>query len=119
MMHWVVPVVVAVVTGLVTALIVVTTMRRKVFVPPTVPGIGESGSFTRAEVARHDQPEDAWIIVEGKVYDITGYIDDHPGGAAIMNNLGADNTKAVLHGPQHPETVRDILAMHVIGDLTE
>lgn len=116
------PVVVALVVGLVTALVLVVSMRRNVLVPPVVseiPSTEENGRYSRQEVARHDLPDDAWIIVDSKVYNITDYIDDHPGGSSILNNLGADNTKAVLEGPQHPETVRDILNMHFIGEVTD
>lgn len=119
-MNWLIPVFLALIAGLVTAVLLVTSMRRNVFVPPDVAEIGDdNGMYSRAQVATHDQPDDAWIIVGDKVYNITSYIDDHPGGSAILNNLGADNTKAVLEGPQHPESVRDILAMHHIGQLSD
>jgi len=32
------------------------------------------------EVARHNKPDDAWIVLHGRVYDITNYIPKHPGG---------------------------------------
>jgi len=68
-------------------------------------------------VARHDDPSDAWIIIEGKVYDVTRYVDEHPGGSAILNNAGADST-AGFNGPQHSrETVLPILDMYYVGDL--
>lgn len=38
------------------------------------------GNLSKEEVAKHNKPTDAWIIVDGKVYDITTYIDLHPGG---------------------------------------
>lgn len=38
------------------------------------------GNLTKEEVSRHNSASDAWIIVDGKVYDVTTYVDLHPGG---------------------------------------
>jgi uncharacterized protein with NAD-binding domain and iron-sulfur cluster len=42
------------------------------------------------EVKLHNKPSDAWIIYQGYVYDITYFIDDHPGGIFINLALGND-----------------------------
>ncbi|EIE24572.1 cytochrome b5 [Coccomyxa subellipsoidea C-169] len=56
-------------------------------------------SFTLEEVSKHNKKEDAWIVVNGKVYDITAHIMNHPGWEcacgistvlAIMRVLGTD-----------------------------
>ncbi len=38
------------------------------------------------------------------MYDLTDYVDEHPGGESILNNVGKDSTEG-FHGPQHPATV--------------
>lgn len=55
------------------------------------------GKVTVDEVARHCTEEDAWIIVDGRVYDVTEYVAIHPGGDAILRNVGADSS-AGFHG---------------------
>jgi cytochrome b involved in lipid metabolism len=51
------------------------------------------GPFTREEVAVHDKPDDVWVIIDGKVYDITAFVDEHPGGPDnILQNAGGDAT---------------------------
>jgi cytochrome b involved in lipid metabolism len=75
-----------------------------------------SGPFTKEEVAKHNTASDAWIIVKEKVYDVTDYVDSHPGGEAILRNAGADSTVG-FEGPQHPVSVWDVLDTYYIGDL--
>lgn len=33
-----------------------------------------------SEVLLHDQPNDIWIIVNGHVYDMSSFTEEHPGG---------------------------------------
>lgn len=73
--------------------------------------------YTATEVAKHNNEKDAWIIVKGKVYDVTPYIEEHPGGSAILKNAGGDATEG-FHGPQHPPRVFDIIDDFLIGKLT-
>ncbi|KAJ1496993.1 hypothetical protein HMI55_005748 [Coelomomyces lativittatus] len=46
------------------------------------------------EVAQHRQPDDCWVAIRGQVYDVTKFIDKHPGGRKILlKNVGTDATK--------------------------
>ena len=35
--------------------------------------------FTTSDVASHNKPGDLYIVVDGDVYDVTKFQDDHPG----------------------------------------
>eukprot|EP00695_Tsukubamonas_globosa_P000113 TRINITY_DN1088_c0_g1_i1.p1 TRINITY_DN1088_c0_g1~~TRINITY_DN1088_c0_g1_i1.p1 ORF type:complete len:143 (-),score=30.84 TRINITY_DN1088_c0_g1_i1:29-457(-) len=76
-------------------------------------------SFTAAEIAKHDTHEDCWIIVRKKVYDVTRFLDDHPGGGeVIVEQGGADSTNA-FEGVGHSEQAKRDLEKYYIGDLAE
>lgn len=51
-----------------------------------------------------------------QVFDVTEYVDIHPGADAILRNAGGDSTEGFF-GPQHPPTTVDLLAEYYIGDL--
>ncbi|GIL75476.1 hypothetical protein Vretifemale_5257, partial [Volvox reticuliferus] len=84
----------------------------------------EFGIYTLDQVAQHNKRDDAWIIVQHKetkeyrVYDITDYVDEHPGGESILKNIGGDATEG-FHGPQHPITTYVLVEEYCIGKLAE
>ncbi|CAK7563385.1 MAG: hypothetical protein SEPTF4163_001253 [Sporothrix epigloea] len=51
-------------------------------------------TFTQAEVASHNKPDSLYITVDGDVYDLTKFQDDHPGGKKILARVaGKDASK--------------------------
>lgn len=48
-----------------------------------------------SEVGLHKSEESCWIVLNGKVLDVTNYLEEHPGGVnKIMQYAGQDATKA-------------------------
>ncbi|KAL3477968.1 putative mitochondrial cytochrome b2 [Aspergillus californicus] len=57
--------------------------------------------FNAAEVAKHNSKESCWVILYGKVYDVTDFLSEHPGGSKIILKLsGKDATEE--YDPIHP-----------------
>ncbi|KAJ5605928.1 hypothetical protein N7510_008709 [Penicillium lagena] len=54
-----------------------------------------SKSFTPADVASHNNADNGlYIIVDSSVYDVTEFINEHPGGAKILKRVaGKDASK--------------------------
>lgn len=36
-------------------------------------------TYTWLEVTEHMTEESCWLVIDGKVFDVTKYLDDHPG----------------------------------------
>ncbi|GAB0099579.1 Cytochrome b5 reductase 4 [Sergentomyia squamirostris] len=55
---------------------------------------GVIAPVSHAELAKHCKQADAWIAIRGKVYNVTRYLDFHPGGIdELMRGVGTDATK--------------------------
>ncbi|CAO2822906.1 unnamed protein product [Amaranthus hypochondriacus] len=78
----------------------------------------EPRRYTKAEISLHNKRTDCWIIIKDKVYDITSYVEEHPGGDAILTHAGDDSTEGFF-GPQHGTRVFDIIEDFCIGDLKQ
>ncbi|KAG7311095.1 hypothetical protein JYU34_003960 [Plutella xylostella] len=73
--------------------------------------------FTREQVAAHSQPGDAFIIIDNVVYDVTAFLDDHPGGAEVLlDNAGRDASDC-FHDIGHSQDARDWMLQFRAGEV--
>ena len=57
-------------------------------------------AFSKAEVAKHATPSDCWAIINGNVYNLTKWINQHPGGPGVIKALCGQDGSAQFNG-QH------------------
>ncbi|QOU21007.1 hypothetical protein BRETT_000724 [Brettanomyces bruxellensis] len=57
--------------------------------------------ITKARLQQHHSRRDCWVSLNGKVFDITNYLDFHPGGRDLLvENAGKDAT--LIFQKYHP-----------------
>uniref|UniRef100_A0A8C4SVH4 Cytochrome b5 n=1 Tax=Erpetoichthys calabaricus TaxID=27687 RepID=A0A8C4SVH4_ERPCA len=53
--------------------------------------------FTLEEVKKHNVSKNTWVIIHDKVYDVTHFLDEHPGGEEVLlEQAGGDATEKML-----------------------
>ncbi|KAH7102682.1 cytochrome b5 [Auriculariales sp. MPI-PUGE-AT-0066] len=71
---------------------------------------------TLAEIAAHNTRESAWLVLSGKVYDATKFLDEHPGGdEVIIAEAGKRDATEAFEDIGHSDEARTILADLLIG----
>ncbi|KAL5333208.1 FMN-dependent dehydrogenase-domain-containing protein [Aspergillus crustosus] len=59
--------------------------------------IAESPLISVQDVVSHNTPDDCWVVIKDEVWDLTGFVNEHPGGSGvILKYAGKDVTEAFL-----------------------
>ncbi|MBP7006848.1 MAG: hypothetical protein KBC44_01160 [Candidatus Pacebacteria bacterium] len=75
-------------------------------------------TLSSTEVAKHSTREDCYLIVKNIVYDVTTYIDKHPGGKSkIVNKCGQESSSAFA--AIHSNFAWNLLAKYYVADLVK
>jgi len=76
-------------------------------------------TLSLTELAAHNHPNDAWIAVNGVVWDVTGFADLHPGGAGVIEETFGKDASQVYNGVHGPGLIgRHFGVEKKVGKLT-
>jgi cytochrome b involved in lipid metabolism len=85
---------------------------------PQTPAVNQLKTFTQADLSAKNTESDCYVAVLNKVYDVTAYIGQHPGGKDILKGCGKK-----LDGVKHPggsftgSEIQGILKEYYLGEL--
>lgn len=80
-------------------------------------------TLTLAEISKHSSQNDCWMVIDNKVYNLTAYLNMHPGGPnTILSYCGSDgtnafNTKDRSRASSHSSYATSLLDSYYIGDV--
>ncbi|KAK7873588.1 hypothetical protein R5R35_009288 [Gryllus longicercus] len=72
-----------------------------------------------SEVAWHDHHGDCWIVVYDRVYDLTPFLWEHPGGEEILLDYAGRDATLAFAGIGHGPAMLLALRPHLVGRLPE
>src|SRR5258706_8852552 len=79
-------------------------------------------TFTRDEVAKNNTDDSVWFVIDSKVYDVTDFVDAHPGGEAVLKQVaGTDATEAFynLHRQEVLQKYSDLCIGTIKGEKSQ
>ncbi|PPQ75994.1 hypothetical protein CVT26_005946 [Gymnopilus dilepis] len=76
--------------------------------------------YTAEDVADHAEPSSCWVSRAGKVYDVTSFLRDHPGGDDLILQYAGKDVEEVMRDKlehEHSDSAYSMLDEYVIGRL--
>ncbi|ORX52958.1 cytochrome b5 [Piromyces finnis] len=75
--------------------------------------------YTMEEVSKHCTIEDCWIIFNGIIYDITEYLNFHPGGKNILIKYAGKDGTDIFYKCHPWVDCNSLLKNYAVGSLAE
>jgi len=83
------------------------------------PEVATASVYTMAKVKENNSATSCWSVINGKVYDLTKWINSHPGGSSAIKGLcGIDGTSSFTAQHRGQGSPASTLAGYLLGPLT-
>jgi hypothetical protein len=80
-------------------------------------GFDDNPRFSRAEVANHGSRDSLWLVAGTKVYDVTQFVDQHPGGTGSLTKRAGGCTDCTRDFGFHSSRAQALWKSFYIGEL--
>ncbi|KAH7131819.1 cytochrome b5-like heme/steroid binding domain-containing protein [Dendryphion nanum] len=74
-------------------------------------------TFSLTKLATHNKQSDLWVAVHGKVYDLTSFASDHPGGIEVLKDCAGTDGSEIYDYAGHSEGTVNMLRRFEVGVL--
>lgn len=81
--------------------------------------MAELKTYSLEEVKKHNTPESCWFVIHDKVYDVTAFLNDHPGGEEVLHEQAGLVSTEPFEDVGHSTDAREMMEEYCIGQLTE
>ncbi|GAA6060455.1 hypothetical protein JCM10212_000883 [Sporobolomyces blumeae] len=74
--------------------------------------------YTAEDVEAHSSASDCWVTYRGKVYDVTRFLEDHPGGDELILSYAGKDVEEVMDDPMehsHSDSAYSVLDEYQVG----
>ena len=75
----------------------------------------EEKVFTMEDLKEHAHVSSCWILIKGNVYDVTSFIDEHPGGSEIVVESTGKDATSDFQDIGHSSVAEEMMEQYKIG----
>ncbi|CAH1639429.1 unnamed protein product [Spodoptera littoralis] len=80
-----------------------------------------SKQFTREEISKwkSENKNDTVFIIDNVVYDVTKFLDEHPGGHEVLQNVAGKDASEDFDDVGHSLDAKDLMLKYKVGEIVE
>lgn len=75
--------------------------------------------FTRKEIATRNSKTDAVTIIDNQVYELTKFLDDHPGGHEVLLQAAGRDSSEDFDDVGHSLDAKELMKKFLVGELVD
>lgn len=75
--------------------------------------------YSLKEVAEHKDKKSTWIVISDNVYDVTKFLEEHPGGEEVLLEQAGKDATENFEDVGHSTDARTMMKEYLIGELIE
>ncbi|XP_061522957.1 cytochrome b5 isoform X1 [Phycodurus eques] len=73
--------------------------------------------FTLDDISKRNSFTSTWIVIRHKVYDVTKFLEEHPGGEEVLREHAGGDATECFEDVGHSADARRVVAQMLIGEL--
>ncbi|OAY23005.1 hypothetical protein MANES_18G044001v8 [Manihot esculenta] len=73
--------------------------------------------FTLSQVAQHKSKKDCWLVIDGRVLDVTKFLEEHPGGEEVLIESAGKDASKEFKDIGHSNAAQNLLLKYQVGVL--
>uniref|UniRef100_A0A2K5R8A6 Cytochrome b5 n=1 Tax=Cebus imitator TaxID=2715852 RepID=A0A2K5R8A6_CEBIM len=73
--------------------------------------------YTLEEIKKHNHSKSTWLILHHKVYDLTKFLEEHPGGEEVLREQAGGDATENFEDVGHSTDARELSKTYIIGEL--
>ncbi|MED6132236.1 hypothetical protein PIB30_017313 [Stylosanthes scabra] len=73
--------------------------------------------FTLSQVLQHKSEKDCWLVINGRVLDVTKFFEEHPGGKEVLMEVAGKDATKEFDAIGHSKGAQNLVLKYQVGVL--
>ncbi|CAG9830563.1 unnamed protein product [Diabrotica balteata] len=75
--------------------------------------------YSLADVKKHNDNKSTWIVIHNNVYDVTPFLNEHPGGEEVLLEQAGKEASEAFEDVGHSSDARELMVKYKVGEVIE